>query len=120
MLAREARGRAGWARRARTKQAAKVRVSSTTLCEDPSCAENLLGASPRKAAAQNTFLPLAAVALLMTATFGLVLSSGGQGTGRAAAVERNGVFGSCRSGGKRSSCSRAAGKLRSAALSMMC
>jgi|SouAtlMetagenome_1021521.scaffolds.fasta_scaffold52437_1 hypothetical protein len=77
---------------------------------------NLLGASPRKAAAQNTFLPLAAAALLVTGTFCLALSSGGQGTGRAAAIERNGVFG--RIGGKQPSCNRAAGKLRSAALSI--
>ena len=43
---------------------------------------NLLGASPRKAAALITFLPLAAAALLVTGTFGLALASGGQGTGQ--------------------------------------
>ena len=36
---------------------------------------------------------IAAVALLMTSTFGLALAAGGQGTEQAAAVERNEVFG---------------------------
>ena len=78
----------------------------------------MLGGTPTKAAALIAFLPLAAAALLMTGAFCLALATGGQGTGAAAAVERNGVFG--RSEGKRSSRSRAAGKFRSAALSMMC
>ena len=63
---------------------------------------NLLGAAPTKAAALITSLPLAVAALLVTGTFGLALESGSWGTGAAAAVERNGVFG--RSGGKQSSC----------------
>ena len=54
---------------------------------------DLLKAALSKAAAQNTFLPLAAAALLMTGTFCLALAAGGQGTAQAAAVERNGVFG---------------------------
>ena len=78
----------------------------------------LLGAAPTKAAALITFLPLVAAALLVTGTFGLALSSGSWGTGAATAIERNGVFG--RSGGKRSSRSRAAGKFRSPPLSMIC
>ena len=65
-----------------------------------------------------TSLPLAAAALLVTGTFGLALASGSWGTGAAFAVERSGVF--CRSGGKRSSRSRAAGKFRAAASSMIC
>ena len=77
---------------------------------------NLLGAAPTKAAALITFLPLAVAALLATGTFGLALSSGSWRTGAAAAVEQNGVFG--RSGGKRSSRSRAAGKFRAAASSI--
>jgi len=44
----------------------------------------LLGAAPTKAAAQNSFLPLAAAALLMAGTFGLVLAFGSWGTGAAA------------------------------------
>ena len=54
---------------------------------------SLLGAAPTKAAAQNSFLPLAAAALLVTGTFGLALASGSWGTGAATAVEQNGVFG---------------------------
>ena len=73
----------------------------------------LLGAAPTKAAAQNSFVPSLLAALVGTGTFGLALSSGSWGTGAAAAVQRNGVFG--RSGGKRSSRSRAAGKFRAAA-----
>ena len=79
---------------------------------------NLLGASPRKAAALIAFLPLAAAALLMTGTFGLALATGGQDTGQTSAVERNRVFG--RSGCNQPSRSRAAGKFRAAALSMIC
>ena len=77
---------------------------------------NLLGAAPTKAAALITPLPLAAVALLVIGTFGLALASASWGTGAATAIERNGVFG--RSGGKRSSRSRAAGKFRAAASSI--
>ena len=61
---------------------------------------------------------LAAAALLVTGTFGLALASGSWGTGAATAIERNGVFG--RTGGKRSSRNRAAGKFRSPPLSMIC
>ena len=78
----------------------------------------MLGAALTKAAALITSLPLAAAALLVTGTFGLALSSGSWGTGAATAAKRNGVFG--RSGGTRSSCSRAAGKFRAAASSMIC
>ena len=79
---------------------------------------DLLRAALSKKAALISCLPLTAAALLVTGTFGLALATGGQGTGAATAVERNGVCG--RSGHKRSSRSRAAGKFRSAALSMMC
>ena len=78
----------------------------------------LLGVAPTKAAAQNSFVPSLLAALLMTGTFGLALATGGQGTGAATAVERNGVFG--RSGCKQPSRSRAAGKFRSPPLSMIC
>ena len=79
---------------------------------------NLLGASPKEAAAQNSFVPSLLAALVGTGTFCLALAAGGQRTGQTAAVERNGVFQSndC----KQPSRSRAAGKFRAAALSMMC
>jgi len=77
---------------------------------------SLLGAAPTKAAALIAFVPSLLAALLVTGTFGLALSSGSWGTGAATAVEQNGVFG--RSGGKRSSRSRAAGKFRAAASSI--
>ena len=99
----------------------ELKVPASVLCEDPSSAEALLGASPRKAAALVAFLPLAAAALLMTGTFGLALATGGQDTGQTSAVERNRVFG--RSGCNQSSRNRAAGKFRTAALtplSMIC
>ena len=53
----------------------------------------MLGAAPTKAAVLITFLALAAAALLVTGTIGLVLASGSWGTGVAIAVERSGVFG---------------------------
>jgi hypothetical protein len=61
----------------------------TVSCEFCCFVEDLLGAAPTKAAALITFLALAAAALLVTGTFGLALSSGGQGTGRAAAARSN-------------------------------
>ena len=78
-------------------------------CEHCRFVGDLLVAAPIKAAALITSLPLAA-ALLVTGTFGLVLASGSWGIGAATAIERNWVFG--RSGGTRSSRSRAAGKFR--------
>ena len=48
--------------------------------------------APTKAAAQSSFLPLAAVVLLVTGTFGLALASGSWGTGAATAVEQNGCL----------------------------
>ena len=65
-----------------------------------------------------SFHSVASEHCFMIGTFDLALAAAGQGTGQAAAVERNGVF--RKSGGKKSSRSRAAGKFRSAALSMMC
>ena len=53
---------------------------------------NLLRASPREAAAQNSFVPWLLAALVGTGTFCLALAAGGQGTGQTAAVERNGLF----------------------------
>ena len=61
---------------------------NTVLCEDPSCAEHLLGAAPTKAAALITFLPLAAAALLALLVTGTSGSSawrsrqGDRGQGR--------------------------------------
>ena len=75
----------------------------------------MLGAAPTKAAALITSSPLVAAALLVTGTSGLALSSGSWGIGAANATKRNEVFG--RSGGTRSSRSRAAGKFRAAASS---
>ena len=54
---------------------------------------DLLRAALSKKAALISCLPLAAAALLMAGTFGLVLAAGGQGTEQAAANERNGLFG---------------------------
>ena len=49
--------------------------------EDPTSIEFLLGASPRKAAAQISFVPSLLVALLVTGAFCLALATGGQGIG---------------------------------------
>ena len=77
---------------------------------------SLLGVSPRKAAALIAFLPLAAVALLITGTFGLALATGGHDTGQTSAVERNRVFGrsECNQPNRR----RDASKFRAASLSL--
>ena len=52
----------------------------------------MLGGTPTKAAALIAFLPLAAAALLITGAFCLALATGGQGTGAATAVGRNGCL----------------------------
>ena len=51
---------------------------------------DLLGASPREAAAQNSFVPSLLAALVSTGAFCLALATGGQGIGQTFVVKRNG------------------------------
>ena len=60
-----------------------INKSVTALLAGECLEGDLLGAAPTKAAALITPLPLAAVALLVTGTFGLALASGSWGTGAA-------------------------------------
>jgi hypothetical protein len=110
-----------------------IRTGDTGACRDPRphnesalaiptgerLEGDLLSAALSKKAALISCLPLAAAALLMTGTFGLAFAAGGRGTGQAAAVERNGLFGKS-IGLSQAARSRAAGKFRAAASSMLC
>ena len=83
-----------------------IRAGDTNVCRNPRPRNesfiaiptgerlegDLLRAALSKAAALISCLPLVAVALLVTGTFGLALVAG-QGTGQAAAVQQNGLFG---------------------------